>query len=239
MNRTEELIEIYFKRYIHFLILKELLEGRKIMTIKEVASPIDLRKAADALEWAEEVNVKRPWRYEFFSMYVAEIKSLNLKKTKILEIGAGPGYLAKILLENIESLEYTALDFSEAMHELSRKNLGSFASKANYLTANFKDSGWYNVCQHETFDVVIIHQALHELRHKDFAKEFHIEVRNHLLNTNSLYIVTDHIVKNEEGMKNKDLYMTIDEHINTFSLAGFKSVELLKEKNALCSFKVS
>lgn len=209
------------------------------MTIKEVASPIDLRKAADALEWAEEVNMKRPWRYEFFSMYVAEIKSLNIKKPKILEIGAGPGYLAKILLENIEFAEYTALDFSEAMHELSRTNLGLLSNKANYLTANFKDNGWYDVCQQETYDVVIIHQALHELRHKDFAKGFHIQVRNHLLNENSLYIVTDHIVKDEEGMKNKDLYMTIDEHIHTFSLAGFKNIQLLKEKNALCSFKVS
>lgn len=209
------------------------------MTIKEVVSPIDLRKAADALEWAEEVNVKRPWRYEFFSMYVAEIKSLNIKKSKILEIGAGPGYLAKILLENLDSVEYTALDFSEAMHELSRKNLGLLTSKAKYLTANFKESGWYDVCQQETFDVVIIHQALHELRHKDFAKEFHMQVRNHLLDTSSLYIVTDHIVKDEEGMKNKDLYMTVDEHIHTFSLAGFKNIELLKEKNALCSFKVS
>lgn len=209
------------------------------MTIKEVASPIDLRKAADALEWAEEVNMKRPWRYEFFSMYVAEIKSLNIKKPKILEIGAGPGYLAKILLENIEFAEYTALDFSEAMHELSRKNLGLLSNKANYLTANFKDNGWYDVCQQETYDVVIIHQALHELRHKDFAKGFHIQVRNHLLNENSLYIVTDHIVKDEEGMKNKDLYMTIDEHIHTFSLPGFKNIQLLKEKNALCSFKVS
>lgn len=234
MNRTEKLIEIYL-----FLILKRAIKGRKIMTIKEVASPIDLRKAADALEWAEEVNVKRPWRYEFFSMYVAEIKSLNIKKPKILEIGAGPGYLAKILLENLDSLEYTALDFSEAMHELSRKNLGLLTSKAKYLTANFKESGWYDVCQQETFDVVIIHQALHELRHKDFAKEFHMQVRNHLLNTSSLYIVTDHIVKDEEGMKNKDLFMTIDEHIHAFSLAGFKNIELLKEKNALCSFKVS
>ncbi|MEQ1194823.1 class I SAM-dependent methyltransferase [Acinetobacter pittii] len=198
------------------------------MTIKEVASPIDLRKAADALEWAEEVNMKRPWRYEFFSMYVAEIKSLNIKKPKILEIGAGPGYLAKILLENIESAEYTALDFSEAMHELSRTNLGLLSNKANYLTANFKDNGWYDVCQQETYDVVIIHQALHELRHKDFAKGFHIQVRNHLLNENSLYIVTDHIVKDEEGMKNKDLYMTIDEHIHTFSLAGFKNIQLLE-----------
>jgi SAM-dependent methyltransferase len=209
------------------------------MTIKEVASPIDLRKADDALEWAEEVNIKRPWRYEFFSMYVAEIKSLNIKKPKILEIGAGPGYLAKVLLEDIENLEYTALDFSEAMHELSRKNLGLLSSKAKYLTANFKEYGWYDVCQQKTFDVVIIHQALHELRHKDFAKDFHMQVRNHLLNTDTLYIVTDHIVKDEEGMKNKDLYMTVDEHIHTFSLAGFKNIQLLKEKNALCSFKVS
>ncbi|MDX8237053.1 class I SAM-dependent methyltransferase [Acinetobacter pittii] len=208
------------------------------MTIKEVASPIDLRKAEDALEWAEEVNIKRPWRYEFFSMYVAEIKSLNIKKPKILEIGAGPGYLAKILLENLDSLEYTALDFSEAMHELSRKNLGLLKSKAKYLTANFKESGWYDICQQKTFDVVIIHQALHELRHKDFAKNFHMQVRNHLLDSSSLYIVTDHIVKDEEGMKNKDLYMTVDEHIHTFSLAGFKNIQLLKEKNALCSFKV-
>ena len=77
-------------------------------------------------------------------MYVAEIKSLNIKP-KILEIGAGPGYLAKILLENIESAEYTALDFSEAMHELSRTNLGLLSNKANYLTANFKDNGWYDV----------------------------------------------------------------------------------------------
>ncbi len=33
--------------------------------------------------------------------------------------------------------------------------------------------------------------------------------------------------------------MTIDEHIHTFSLAGFNNIQLLKEKNALCSFKVS
>lgn len=31
------------------------------MLIKEVASPIDLRKPEDAAQWASEVNIKRPW----------------------------------------------------------------------------------------------------------------------------------------------------------------------------------
>ena len=39
-------------------------------------------------------------------------------------------------------------------------------------------------------------------------------------------------------MKNNDLYMTIDEHLKALSLAGFTQINILKEKNALCSFKV-
>ncbi|MEG0483584.1 MAG: SAM-dependent methyltransferase, partial [Acinetobacter sp.] len=36
------------------------------MNIQEVASPIDLKDPEEALLWANEANIKRPWRYEFF-----------------------------------------------------------------------------------------------------------------------------------------------------------------------------
>ncbi|SDY62759.1 hypothetical protein SAMN05421643_11743 [Acinetobacter kyonggiensis] len=62
------------------------------MLIKEVASPIDLRKPEDAVQWASEVNIKRPWRYAFFDYYAELIQQSNVRN--ILEIGAGPGYLA-------------------------------------------------------------------------------------------------------------------------------------------------
>lgn len=37
--------------------------------MKDVESPIDLRNYADAFEWQETANVKRPWRKYFFSYY--------------------------------------------------------------------------------------------------------------------------------------------------------------------------
>ncbi|WP_284086008.1 class I SAM-dependent methyltransferase [Acinetobacter pittii] len=206
------------------------------MNINEVESPIDLRNFNDASEWAAEVNVKRPWRYEFFAIYVSEINTLKIKNPKILEIGSGPGYLAKILLENLSNISYTAIDFSEAMHQLSKEHLGELSTKVKYLVTNFKDLDWFQIVEREKYDVVIIHQALHELRHKSYARNFHIQVKNNLLNKGSIYIITDHIVA-DNGMKNDELYMTIEEHLKELSLAGFAEINILKEKNALCSFK--
>ena len=127
------------------------------MNINEVASPIDLRNLNDASEWAAEVNIKRPWRYEFFDAYVDEINSLSIESPKILEIGSGPGYLAKVLLENLSNISYTAIDFSEAMHQLSKEYLGELSAKARYFVANFKDSDWFHIAEQEKYDIVIIH----------------------------------------------------------------------------------
>ena len=207
------------------------------MNINEVVSPIDLRNLNDASEWAAEVNIKRPWRYEFFDAYVDEINNLNIESPKILEIGSGPGFLAKVLLENLSNISYTAIDFSEAMHQLSKEYLGELRAKAKYFIADFKDSDWFYIVEQEKYDIVIIHQALHELRHRAYAENFHTQVRDHLLGKNGVYIVTDHIVS-DNGMKNNDLYMTVDEHLTALSLAGFTQINILKEKNALFSFKI-
>lgn len=207
------------------------------MNINEVVSPIDLKNLKDASEWAAEVNIKRPWRYEFFDAYVDEINKLNIESPKILEIGSGPGYLAKVLLENLSNISYTAIDFSKAMHQLSKEYLGELSAKVRYFVADFKDSDWFYIAEQEKYDIVIIHQALHELRHKAYAENFHTQVRDYLLGKNGVYIVTDHIVS-DNGMKNNDLYMTVDEHLTALSLAGFTQIKILKEKNALCSFKI-
>ena len=93
------------------------------MNIEEVASPIDLKDPQEALQWANEANIKRPWRYEFFDLYVNKIKSLNRENIHVLEIGSGPGFLAQHLLQHCPEIQYTAVDFSQAMHELSKAKL--------------------------------------------------------------------------------------------------------------------
>lgn len=210
------------------------------MDIKDVASPIDLRNPQDALEWANEANEKRPWRYDFFDYYANLIQQLqNIKLNKenpihVLEIGAGPGFLAKHILSHCPKTNYTAADFSKAMHELSKNKLSSDElSRAQYIIADFKTEQWRD--QLATYDVVIIHQALHELRHKFHATKFHQQIQS-LLKQDAVYLVCDHIYA-PDAMKNNELYMSKDEHLKSFKQAGFNQVELVKEMQGLCLFE--
>lgn len=164
--------------------------------LNDVPSPIDLRNPDEALQWANEVNLKRPWRYEIFDYYV-QYTLKHAPKGQVLELGAGPGYPAKHLLENCPHIEYTAFDFSEAMHELSKSKLiTSEMKRATFITGNFKQAHWTEQLIDQStqryFDVIIIHQALHELRHKRYATAFHQAVKT-LMHEQTIYFVCDHI----------------------------------------------
>ena len=203
------------------------------MLIKEVASPIDLRKPEDAAQWANEVNIKRPWRYAFFDYYAELIQQSNARN--VLEIGAGPGYLAKHLLERCPNIHYTAFDFSEAMHDLSRNRLlANELQRTRYVVGDFKQPDWVDPLT--TYDVIIMHQALHELRHKAYAMNFHHIVKTTLLNPNATYLLCDHLFA-ESAMTNNELYMSKQEHLVSLQQAGFTQIEISLEIKGLCVFK--
>lgn len=213
------------------------------MSVQDVPTPIDLKNPQDALQWANEANEKRPWRYEFFDYYVNLIQKAAKEKHyqtdqnaqfNILEIGSGPGFLAKHLLTQCADIEYTALDFSDAMHELSKsKLLSSELDRVQYLIADFKNEDWRD--QLGQYDAIIIHQALHELRHKNYANQFHQQVKT-LLKRDALYLVCDHIFASD-AMSNNDLYMSKHEHFQSLKYAGFTDIELVKEIKGLCLFE--
>lgn len=204
------------------------------MNIQEVASPIDLKDPQEALQWANEANLKRPWRYEFFDLYVNKIKSLNKGNIQVLEIGSGPGFLAKHLLQHCKDIKYTAVDFSQAMHELSKsKLLADELDRVQYRIADFKQENWYKGLGQ--FDVVIIHQALHELRHKAYASLFHHQVKT-LLKEDAIYFVCDHVFA-VEAMQNNQLYMSVEEHFQSLESAKYQQVKLIKDYKGLCLFE--
>ena len=202
-----------------------------MMDLKDIPSPIDLRNSQDALEWAMEVNIKRPWRYDFFQKYVDVIA--QKQAVDILEIGSGPGFFADFLLKKNLNIRYNAFDFSEAMHELSKsKLLSSDLSRCQFYLGDFKQAGWDHPLAQ--YDVIVIHQALHELRHKDYAENFHQQVAKHL-KAEGLYIVCDHLVA-EGAMTNDQLYMSKDEHFTALKNAGFQT-EIMYEYQGLCAFQ--
>lgn len=201
--------------------------------LDDVPSPIDLTRMQDAVLWAEEANIKRPFRYEFFSTIATVIEKANSSEMKVLELGAGPGFLAEYLLNRLPDLSYTLFDFSPAMHELSSQRLEAWKYKCRWLTGDFKQSGWS--VHLEKYDAIVTMQAVHELRHKRYATEFHKSVLK-LLSTNGTYLMCDHYV-GDDGMSNQALYMTPSEHLESLGAAGFNSVEMILKKSGLILFK--
>jgi ubiquinone/menaquinone biosynthesis C-methylase UbiE len=183
----------------------------------------------DAREWAASAMQKRPWRVQFFQQFITELRALDGKPLRILELGSGPGFLAQSILEAIPAAEYTMLDFSQAMHDLARERLGPLVRKTRQVLADFKDDSW-SVGLGE-FDAVVTNQAVHELRHKKHAIALHRGVLS-LLSLPGRYLVCDHHV-GRDGMLNTALYMTVEEQRNCLEAAGFEAVTNLLEMGGL------
>ena len=84
--------------------------------------------------------MKRPWRKDFFDYHANLIRTHDSDQCRILELGAGPGFLAQHLLSQLPNIQYTAFDFSEAMHQLAQQKLTpSERARANYFIRNFKE----------------------------------------------------------------------------------------------------
>ena len=188
--------------------------------ISDVPSPIDLRLMSDASEWEATALEKRPRRTEFFAKFADELAQIEPTAVRVLELGSGPGFLARILLSQVSDLRMTLLDFSEAMHALARLRLGAMIDRVEFLVRSFKDPEWLRGL--DGFDAVITNQAVHELRHKRYAEELHRQVAR-VLRPGGTYLVCDHIL-GPGGMTNDQLYMTAAEQKAAIESAGYASV---------------
>lgn len=154
-----------------------------------------------------------------------------------MELGSGPGFLAHHLLSQLPNIEYTAFDFSAAMHQLAQKKLhASEKAPATYVIGSFKDANWQNALS-QKYDFIVIHQALHELRHKRYATEFHKTIRS-LLKPNGCYLVCDHLCA-PHAMQNDQLCMSKQEHLEALKQAAFKQIKTPLEIEGLCLFEMN
>jgi SAM-dependent methyltransferase len=201
-------------------------------TFDDVASPIDFRLRDHARSWAETAMEVRPWRREIFQRISGELGALNRDPLTVLDLGSGPGFLGAHLLQDHPSLNYVALDFSAAMHQLGRERLGLLAERTRFVERDFKHTGWSEGLG--PIDAVVTSQAVHELRHKRHAPALYHQVRQ-LLSGGGVFLMCDHFA-GEGGLENRSLYMTAAEQREALKAAGF-SVELLMRRQTLLLFR--
>lgn len=129
---------------------------------EDVPIRVDFRDAATARTWIEDTRIKRPYRPRFFAAFCAALATRP--KLRILELGSGPGQLAREILVHCDVHTYVALDFSPAMHEIAAEYLGELASRVAFVTRDFREPAW--PVDLGMFDAVVTLQAAHETRHK-------------------------------------------------------------------------
>jgi SAM-dependent methyltransferase len=206
------------------------------LTMLDVPCPIDYKQIAEAREWADGTNARRPWRIEFFSTFAQLVSAISKgERCRVLELGSGPGFLAEALLSSHPRIDYVGLDNSPAMHFLARERLGENAPHATLIERSFKDGDWSAGLG--TFDFVVTNQAVHELRHKRHAKGLHEQVLQ-VLNPSGVYLVCDHFL-GEGAMTNAELYMTPEEQREAIRSAGFSTIEVVLQKGDLILHKAT
>jgi SAM-dependent methyltransferase len=196
----------------------------------DVPSPIDFHDAAQARAWETDTIARRPWRPEFFAAFASALSARFRNEFRVLELGSGPGHLAKVILAAREGADYCALDFSEAMHALARERLGQLASRVDFITADFRAPDWPQKLPR--FDAVVTIQAAHELRHKRHLPKLLEQVRE-VLKPAGVFLYCDHYA---EGGQNPDLMLKREEQPRALEAAGFCDIVLLLDKGGMALY---
>jgi SAM-dependent methyltransferase len=202
---------------------------------EDVPISVDYRIAEKAQGWSASALGGRPWRADMFTAFADLLTGECAgRKCRILELGSGPGFLAKQVLSAIDA-EYIALDFSAPMHELAKQHLGVLAGRVRFVERSLRDAAWAEGLGR--FDYVITNQAVHELRHKRHAPVLHRQVRELLL-SGGAYLVSDHWL-GEGGMSNAKMYMTSEDQRDMLLQGGFSTVEMITTKGDLVLHRAS
>jgi SAM-dependent methyltransferase len=193
----------------------------------DVPISVDFLDPAHARRWAEETPRRRPWRTSFFAEFCTALAGTQLR---ILELGAGPGHLAREILTRCDVSEYLALDFSDAMHALAREHLGELAGRVAFITRDFRAPDW--IAGLSGLDAVVTMQAVHETRHKRRALPLLAQART-ILRPGGQLLYCDHYF--EDGKK-PGLMLDRAEQPEVLRAAGYAHVELLRDEGGMAIY---
>lgn len=195
------------------------------MTDDEADVPIrvDFRDPATARTWIEETRIKRPFRPSFFAAFCAALSSRP--SLRILELGSGPGQLAREILLHCDVTTYVALDWSQAMHDLAGEHLGELARRVTFVLRDFREPAW--PANLGVFDAIVTMQAAHETRHKRHVVPLFERART-LLVPGGVMLYCDGYLHPETKLR--ALVFERAEQPRALERAGFVDVRLLHDE---------
>lgn len=194
--------------------------------------------------WLERQQERAGERQRQFVALRAFIPKTPDQEFRYLNLGAGPGNLDVILLEQFAGANAVVVDGSLAMLAAARKALAKFGDRVEYIQADLSRSDWTGAVA-GPFDFVISARTIHHLGEPKRIRELYTEVRaltghgGTFLNLDyvrpakaELARLGDWITKDSEAgfggppHSSADMPGTMIEHLGWLSEAGFGCVEV-------------
>jgi SAM-dependent methyltransferase len=200
-------------------------------TPRDIPTPINFHDPSEARSWMERTVAIRPWRPEFFAAFAEALNTRSSHPLRILELGSGPGHLASSVLKSCRVSQYVALDFSDAMHNLAREQLGPLAATVAFVRRDFRKPEWHVPLG--KFDAVLTLQAAHETRHQDRLPGLLRRARA-CLKTGGVLLYCDHY---RGKLKNPLLYLERQQQPCALQAAGFVHVERLLDRGGMALYR--
>jgi SAM-dependent methyltransferase len=106
-----------------------------------VGAQHEFHDAAFVQGWADRF-VPSPPRLALFEMILDQIRRLQVSGANVLELGLGPGYMARHILERHPTLRYEGVDFSDAFLAVAQRTLGELAARVSFTNADLTHQSW-------------------------------------------------------------------------------------------------
>src|SRR5215510_3800735 len=91
--------------------------------------------------WADRF-VPSPPRVALFDLMLDRAAMPSIANPHVVELGLGPGYLARHLLDRQPDITYEGLDFSDAFFEIAKKTIGKHLPRVTLTKADLLDQNW-------------------------------------------------------------------------------------------------
>jgi SAM-dependent methyltransferase len=198
----------------------------------DVPIRVDHRDPATARAWLEDTRARKPFRANFRAAFCAALAPR--KQLRILELGSGPGELAREILMACDVATYVALDWSQAMHDIATDHLGDLAPRVTFVVRDFREPTW--PAGLGTFDAIVTQQAVHETRHKRHALPLFERARP-LVVPGGLLLYCDGYLFPDSKLP--ALSLERDDQPRVLERAGFVDVQRLHDEGNLALYRAT
>ena len=176
--------------------------------------------------WADRFK-PTPARLELFDTILAEVRKLPSDKTKVLELGIGPGYLAAYMLAKDANIYYEGLDYAKPMLNIAAKRNEAYKDRLIYTQADLTSKHWDDQVQNQP-DAIVSTWALHDLFHQDNIFNVY-RIAYNILPKGGILLNGDFIKPENSPFEYEGGRIKPSVHLALLMNAGFDTVSIIKE----------